>query len=152
MRSVRTATILLASLAVTSCGGDVNSSNATHGEHDSGSESPALLPDASTDYAGETGGCSPGESKCSGTCCAGECVNDRCLVTLASGQEGPWDIVVDSANVYWVNEAGGTVMKRPTSAGAETLIASGQVFPTAIAVSAESVYWQSAVPTLAPAP
>ena len=67
--------------------------------------------------------------------CTGVCV------TLASGQNGPWDIAVDSTSAYWTDTASGTVMKVPLDGGTPVTLASNQDGPGDIAVDAVSVYW-----------
>jgi hypothetical protein len=76
-----------------------------------------------------------------GIACAADCSAGRCLVTLASGQGGPFGIAVDRANVYWANTTAGTVMKVPLGGGSPTTLASGQAMPLNVVVDATSVYW-----------
>lgn len=92
--------------------------------------------DTSSDAA-NCGGCG---KTCSGTCSAG-----RCLVALASGQNNPYAIAVDSSSVYWTNAgvslSDGSVMKVPVGGGTPTTLVSSVPNPRAIAVDATSVYY-----------
>lgn len=60
--------------------------------------------------------------------------------TLTSGQAGPFDIAVDSTNVYWTNQDG-TVMKVPLGGGTPVRLASKSQLAFGIAVDTTSVYW-----------
>lgn len=90
---------------------------------------------------------------------SGVSVTDGCAghiegpVTLASQQDIPGSIEVDSASVYWPNrgacyvEGGrcsGTVMKVSKCGGTPVTVASQQAFPGSVAVDAENVYWTNA--------
>jgi hypothetical protein len=61
-------------------------------------------------------------------------------LTIASGQNLPYSVAVDSANVYWAS-FGGTVTKAPLGGGTQTTLASGQNGPSSIAVDSSNVYW-----------
>lgn len=63
--------------------------------------------------------------------------------TLASSQDAPGDLVVDSSGVYWVNTGlSGTVMTLPLNGWQPLVLASsGQSNPVHIAVDANAVYW-----------
>jgi hypothetical protein len=83
--------------------------------------------------------CQPGGST---TVDAGKEAGGATPVTLASGQNFPELLAVDSTRVYWVNDNhASTVMSVPLDGGTPTTLASGQNSPSAIAVDATSVYW-----------
>jgi sugar lactone lactonase YvrE len=64
---------------------------------------------------------------------------------VASRQNLPWALALDSAHVYWVNDnAAGTVMSAPHDGGDPKVLASGQDNPDSIAVDATNVYWTNA--------
>jgi hypothetical protein len=71
------------------------------------------------------------------------------VTMLASGQESPAAITVDSVSVYWVNRgtealSNGTVMKVAMTGSSPIVIASGLDDPSSIAVDDMNVYWTNA--------
>lgn len=62
-------------------------------------------------------------------------------VVLASGQDGPAGIAIDSSRVYWTNIRSGTVMTVSLGGGTPIALASGQDLPRQIAVDSAYVYW-----------
>jgi hypothetical protein len=67
-------------------------------------------------------------------------------VTLATGQNIPLDLMVDTTSVYWVNQgdlttADGMVMKAPLGGGSPVTLAMGQKIIFDLAIDSTSVYW-----------
>ncbi|HUB08297.1 MAG TPA: hypothetical protein VMB50_14920 [Myxococcales bacterium] len=89
-----------------------------------------------------TGGGGTGDAGCAGTWQGTECIE-----TIASGQAGPFDLVVDQSTVYWTNQVdGGSVArapKVPANGGAPVELATGQINPWALALAPDdaSLYW-----------
>ena len=68
----------------------------------------------------------------------------RCQVIIASQQNNPVGVAVDTNNVYWVtygDSSNGTVMKAPIAGGIATPLASTQPYAAQIALDGSSVYW-----------
>jgi hypothetical protein len=99
--------------------------------------------------------CGSGQAFCDGACldvladnancgacgvsCRGVCAAGGCLLPLASGQNKPIGIAVDSKNVYWASLFDGNILMVPKGGapdgGGPTILASGQNFPAAEAGS-----------------
>lgn len=83
--------------------------------------------------------------QCGHNCVFSTCTASACdPVTLASGQESPLDLAIDTSSVYWTNTNGGTVMS--CSVGgcgnhAATLSPIQGNNPTALAIDSTSFYW-----------
>jgi hypothetical protein len=67
-------------------------------------------------------------------------LNGGTPTTLATGDVG-WEIVVDSASVYWNN--GGDIMKVAKVGGTPTTLARGSTAVSALTIDATSLYWTS---------
>jgi hypothetical protein len=70
------------------------------------------------------------------------------VIAIAPGTQGPWSIVTDGANVYWLSAGPGAVMKTPVGGGASVVLAGGAYAAAAsggqspvIAVDSAYVYW-----------
>jgi hypothetical protein len=76
-----------------------------------------------------------------------DCAINGCSLSptpIALTQNDPYGVAVDSTNVYWADNGGGSVMKCVNSAcnGTQVALATGQGNPGArIAVDATNVYW-----------
>jgi hypothetical protein len=150
---------LLAVAAVAGCGGlastehagtDAGVSDVTHVDAQS-VDAKADGPSTSREASSDGGLCVSGPA-CTPACDEGVCCRGRCVVTLASNQEYPSAIAVDSRNVYWANagerpsgsgtpRAMGTIMSVPIAGGTPVTLASGQAYPVGIAVDGDDVYW-----------
>ena len=81
---------------------------------------------------------------CGHDCLGGGCVAGACQPSvLASNQADPYDIAIDSANAYWVDQVGGTVNACALTgcSNSPTVLASSQSGPTGITVNGTTVYW-----------
>jgi hypothetical protein len=86
--------------------------------------------------------------RCGHSCLGGTCVTGSCQpVVIASGQDYPTSIVLDSTNAYWTDQAGpdgGAVMRAPLDGGPPEQIvnAGGDAF--GLAVDGTNAYWSNA--------
>ena len=66
-------------------------------------------------------------------------VNQPALTTIATRQNTPIWVTLDSTNIYWADENGLSLMKAPLAGGAPTTLASSQNEPYGIAIDGMSV-------------
>jgi hypothetical protein len=86
--------------------------------------------------------CNTGYLDCDGNPANGcEYLGVSCPVTLATGNNLPSGIAVDSTWVYWANYGDGRVMKVAIAGGTPVTVASGQRTPYGVAVDSTYVYW-----------
>lgn len=94
--------------------------------------------DASVDAANDTMSC---PVPCSAVApSSASCIDGRCVVTLAANASQPWQLVVDSTHVYWIDRGLGIVEKVPLGGGASTTLASG-TNGYSLAMGGDSLYW-----------
>jgi hypothetical protein len=80
------------------------------------------------------------------SCQGGECTQTACQpLMLASNQNVPNDLALDSNNLYWTNEgdaaANGSVMQVQLDGGHLMTLAAGRAQPVGIVVDSAWVYW-----------
>jgi hypothetical protein len=81
---------------------------------------------------------------CGHSCAGAQCSGGTCQpLILASAQDSPYGITVDSTSVYWTNQAGaGSVLSVPIGgAGMPKVLAAAQTQAMSIVVDATGVYW-----------
>ncbi|MCL2448763.1 MAG: hypothetical protein FWD17_07450, partial [Polyangiaceae bacterium] len=84
---------------------------------------------------------------CGHRCLGGKCGNAACQpVALASSQDGPLGIAVDSSDVYWTDQSGGSVMRVSIGGGMAVTLMGGQASPAGIAVDSAYAYYALEVP------
>jgi hypothetical protein len=120
---------------VSSTGTGPDAATTSDAGFESSFDSGRQLQDAPAFDARDAGGSSEG----------GACDGGSCLLALASGQHSPGSIVVDRANVYWIDSASqgltdGAIMKVSRAGGTPIAMASGYR-PVDIAVDASGVYF-----------
>ena len=78
--------------------------------------------------------------------CPTGCTGGRCIVTLVSGLDAPYDVAIDPQSVYWTmpGTTMGAVMKVPLAGGSPVVVAF-DVVPIDIAIDAKNAYWTSDV-------
>ena len=81
-----------------------------------------------------------------GVACGGTCTLGRCLVTLASGQQGPQTLATDGVKLYWTTQGTGlmsdaAVMAMPVNGGAPVQLVGGLYEAESLAVAGTNVYF-----------
>ncbi len=67
---------------------------------------------------------------------------------LTSGLTRPWDIGIDDANVYWIDNSAMTVSKVGKDGGTPEVLTTTENMPQRMAVAAGRVYWTEALGTV----
>jgi hypothetical protein len=62
-------------------------------------------------------------------------------IVLATGLDGPSEIVADGTYVYWIGDYGGQVLRVPVAGGTPTMVAANPWLATQLKLDATSVYW-----------
>jgi sugar lactone lactonase YvrE len=73
-----------------------------------------------------------------------QCLQGRCVVTLAKAKDIAGFLAVDATSAYWTttsNDMTGSVMKVSRRGGVPTMLATHQLQPTNLVVDATHVYW-----------
>jgi hypothetical protein len=140
--ALRGAGLSVVALALWGCGGNSGEvSNAADGATDGTLGDSALSGSSSSGSSSSgSGPGSAGTGSSSGTVMSMP-LDGGTATALASGQDGPLGIAVDSTSVYSTDYGGGTVMKVPLGGGSATTLACGQNAPVGIAVDSTNVYW-----------
>ncbi len=121
---------------------------------DGGVDAPAACTTATADCDGNAAnGCETDITEsgahcgaCGHDCLGGECRDSMCQpVVLASGQESPMGVTVDThgaGRVYWTNRVdSGSIRSVAKSGGTVTEHATGQALPSSIALDGNHLFW-----------
>ena len=69
---------------------------------------------------------------------------DSATQQIAGGEDYPYALAVEGADVYWTTWGKGTIRRVPAAGGEVQTLAQGEPQPNAISVDASHVYWLSA--------